>query len=233
MNFVDSLLGKKEKNIGRIFGGRGWDDLPIKFVDVLKSRLSEHHFKVLESLTSKHDILSSKFFQDPQFLVSAPDVAIKALSYLLVRLGNQLAQRDWLIDAENACLLSLKLNPNNDNPAHFSLAFIYTIENRLEEAKQEANLALQHLYDLDAKALEFSHELADDTKFLFGWSTMVIIFQNRLQDMISFVDSGGSDISILFERSDIAKLFEYANFTVVLMSVMSDPDLKKHLTSFT
>jgi hypothetical protein len=34
-----------------IFGGRGWDNLPIKFVDALKSRLSEHNFKVLESLT--------------------------------------------------------------------------------------------------------------------------------------------------------------------------------------
>lgn len=213
----------------RIFGGRGWGELPIKFVDAIKSRLSEHHFKVLESLTSKHDILNSKFFQDPQFLVSAPDVAIKALSYLLVRLANQLAQRDLLIDAENACLLSLKLNPNNDNPAHFSLAFIYTIENRLEEAKQEANLSLQLLQDLDAKAKELQNASPDRGEYqpnlYHNWIELHIILGDRLREILLFD-------TLLGQPNEISKLFEAANVTIIILAV-SDHDLMKHLKSFT
>ncbi len=49
----------------RIFGGRGWDNLPTKFVEVLKTRLGEHLFKVLDSLVNRHNILDIKIFQDP------------------------------------------------------------------------------------------------------------------------------------------------------------------------
>ncbi len=210
----------------RILGSRKWEELPIKFVDSVKSRLSEHNLKVLQSLTLKHNILNLEMFQNSQLLLSKPDLIIKSLSYALAGLGNKLARNGSFIEAENAFLLSVMLNPNNhENPSHFCLAILYVLTNRNKEAQKEGRLAsemFEHLLDRMEKIQKNYFDSKDD--FMnFDTMTALIGLQRMLEDIFLY-----GNLSQETKKSDLFTRCEF----VIQICVLGDTDIKQMSDKF-
>jgi hypothetical protein len=189
--------------------------------------LSEHYFKVLESLTLKHNILNLKIFQDSQLLASEPNLIIKALSYSLAVLGNRLARRGLLVDAENSFLLSLKLNPNNnENPSHFCLAIFYDLTNRDQEAQSEAKLALQMLAHFLTKVQKMQESYPNSSYDFMNPEMLIIMggLEQMLRDIILY-----GTLSVDAKKS---KLFDRTDF-VIMVSILGDPEMNTIRDKFT
>ena len=134
-----------------LFGGNGWERVPVEFVEDLKTCLGDVDFESLDELARKYNLFEQNLFQ-PETPGLDPENKIFMMSQLFNSLGNKLAQQESLGDAEKAFVVSLKLDPKS-NMAHYSLVILYSETGRLAEARIQAKKALEVIDELEGSQL--------------------------------------------------------------------------------
>jgi len=213
--------------LSHIFGKRKWEDLPIKFVDSIKSRTNEHNFKVLQHLAHKYDLLSLDIFKNSHLFTSNTDLGFKALSFSLVVLGNRLTFNNSIVDAENCFLLSLMLNPKNtQNPSHCCLAILYALNGRTKEAQAEAKLALFLMEQLQTKIEKILNRFPESKQAFLNSENPddlhpYLLTSFMLTRMIHDISIYGS-LVLDPRKSDLMTRTNY----IITICAITDPDLQ-------
>ena len=132
----------------RLFSISEWDRLPPRFTQLLIRTLGENDFKVMDGLAKKHNIFSQNIFKDRKIYEDEPEYALELFGGFMGSMGSNLTRRSNYEDAEKALLISLKLKPR-ENPYRGSLAVIYSQTGRWQEARHEAQQALETMEGLE------------------------------------------------------------------------------------
>ena len=137
-----------------LFGKSGWDRLPQNLVSVIKSRLGDNKFTILDNLAKKYNLFNQRLFKHPEMLGDDLEFSMMQLVSLLTNMGNELAQHEHVQDAKVTFLITLSLKPDHSS-ARGSLAILYYTTGNMEEAKKHAAQAIS---DMD-KEMERMQEM--------------------------------------------------------------------------
>lgn len=122
----------------------GWDALPEALLQAIKERLGDN-FTHLDQLADSYGLFRQRYFKRPPRRFQDVELEVGAFAFLVGSLGNQLAQRGKLADAQKAFETSLVLKPN-ENPIAFSLANLHAMQGDLDAALPAARIALKNLW---------------------------------------------------------------------------------------
>ncbi len=128
-----------------LFGKSGWDRLPQNFVSVIKSRLGENKFTILDNLAKRYNLFNQQLFKHSEKLGGDLHFSIMQLKSLLTSMGNELARHEHVQDAMDTSLVTLSLKPDH-SAARGSLSILYYSIGNMEEAKKHA---AQAVFDMD------------------------------------------------------------------------------------
>ena len=138
MSFFRNLLGQK-----------GWDRFPVQFVKSIRETLDTEKFDSLTLLAEKYHLFDQDLFAHPKYFTDVHDELTKMeIAALLTSMGNELARRQIVEDAEEVLRIALILRPEH-SAARGTLASICYSTGRFIEAKEHA---LRAIADMDSHA---------------------------------------------------------------------------------
>ena len=130
----------------KLFGPKGWDRLPLEFVESLKETLGTEKFDSLTSLAEKHNLFDQHIFARPDDLTDIHDELTNVqIACLLTSMGNELYRRQIVEDAETVYRIVIALRPDHF-AARGNIAAICYDSGRDSEAKEHA---LRAIADMD------------------------------------------------------------------------------------
>jgi len=95
----------------KLFGPKGWDNLPSVFVQNLKECLGDQNFALLDSLARKYNIFNQKFFKEMELLAREPNFATDSFAMFLCNMAIQLGSHGHHQDSKSCFFLSTELSP--------------------------------------------------------------------------------------------------------------------------
>ena len=121
---------------------KSWERFPTKFVKSVRQTLGADNFHSLTLLAQKYRLFDQNLFAHPEVFEDIHDEMTNAeIAALLTSMGNELAKRHIVEDAEEIFRIALALRPKHF-AARAMLAVICYDTARLSEAKEHARRAI-------------------------------------------------------------------------------------------
>ncbi len=132
-----------------ILSAKSWGRFPIEFVKGVRQTLGAEKFDSLTLLAEKYRLFDQNLFAHPEVFEDIHDEMTNAeIAALLTSMGNELAKRHIVEDAEDIFRIALALRPKHF-AASAMLAVIYYDTGRFSEAREHARRAIT---DMDSHA---------------------------------------------------------------------------------